>query len=203
MAISLQDRKGCTYALGGADCEVMRLVWRLIDIPEAEIRIAVSRFRRKARFLTDECVPQSVVQMLRQVGWKVVTAAEVGLTGKPDARLLGFARDKGCLLLTFDKHFLDFRRFPLQKSPGVVVLDVDGSDSRALEECLALTVVVIAPFAPLWEETRVVISRGLRMCVWLREHDTGAVRKSVCQYRNNGWFEWVGDEAHHPSSGSL
>ena len=65
----------------------------------------------------------SVSAMRRQLGWDVLFVMEhEDLRRAPDAEHYRRARDLGRTLITLDRDFLDNRRFPLDESPGVIVM---------------------------------------------------------------------------------
>ena len=72
----------------------------------------------------------TVLAMRRELGWDVLFVMEHDdLRRAPDAEHYRRARDLGRTLITLDRDFLDNRRFPLDESPGVIVMfapDEDG-----------------------------------------------------------------------------
>lgn len=72
----------------------------------------------------------AVAAMRRELGWDVLFVIEHDdLRRAPDAEHYRRARDLGRTLITLDRDFLDNRRFPLDESPGVIVMfapDEDG-----------------------------------------------------------------------------
>jgi len=55
----------------------------------------------------DECISPDLASAMRQRGWDVISAHEVGLVGGTDEEQLEFAAQTGRVLLTFD--VLDFQ----------------------------------------------------------------------------------------------
>ncbi len=75
--------------------------------------------------LTDECVYQGTVNLLRQQGHDVITAQESKLAGRSDNNeVLSFAVDKDRALLTNDAHFNNILLFPPTQHKGVIVLKI-------------------------------------------------------------------------------
>jgi hypothetical protein len=72
----------------------------------------------------------AVSAMRRELGWDVLFVMEhEDLRRAPDTEHYRRARDLGRTLITLDRDFLDNRRFPLDESPGVIVMfapDEDG-----------------------------------------------------------------------------
>ena len=53
----------------------------------------------------------------------VLTAQEARLNGHPDENHAGFALKNGCVLLTYDRDYLDEQRFPLIHCLAIAVFD--------------------------------------------------------------------------------
>jgi hypothetical protein len=82
------------------------------------------------RVYADANLPAGVVSTLRrELGWDVLFVLEHDdLRRAPDAEHYRRARELGRTLITMDRDFLANRRFPLNESPGVVVLFAPGED---------------------------------------------------------------------------
>jgi len=83
------------------------------------------------RVYVDANLPAGTVSaMRRELGWNVLFVMEhEDLRRAPDAEHYRRARDLGRTLITLDRDFRDNRRFPLDESPGVIVMfapDEDG-----------------------------------------------------------------------------
>ena len=83
------------------------------------------------RVYVDANLPAGTVSsMRRELGWDVLFVMEhEDLRRAPDAEHYRRARDLGRTLITLDRDFLDNRRFPIDESPGVIVMfapDEDG-----------------------------------------------------------------------------
>ena len=71
-------------------------------------------------FLADHCFFVCGVERLRQAGYEVVRAVEVGVAAVPDEALLPFCRQTNRVLLTLDTDFTNRARFPLGSHNGIV-----------------------------------------------------------------------------------
>lgn len=102
----------------------------------------------KTRFFADENIDSAIVDYLRDKGYKVEFAAELGFKGKHDSFHLQEATRRKCALLTSDSDFLDNKRFPFHsiKKTTVIVLKTNSSSTSnpslgfammALEESVA------------------------------------------------------------------
>ncbi len=98
------------------------MAWKRLPPVTDEQSRDFNRFKKKARFLVDESLGEAVARVLREDGWNVEFAQEIGLGGRSDEDLFGHAWKEGRVLLTHDHDFLDDRRFPPHRNPGVIVL---------------------------------------------------------------------------------
>ena len=80
------------------------------------------RLRRRIRFLVDENLGHEFTEAVREQGWNTKNLHQSGLLGKSDEQILALAYAKDRIVLTQDKDFLDFRRFPPHRMAGVIVL---------------------------------------------------------------------------------
>jgi len=87
------------------------------------------------RWLADECVTASLVDVLRQAGHDVLYLTEQA-AGSHDIEVLELAMREQRLLLTEDKDFGDliFRRG--RAAPGIVLMRIASENPRLIEERL-------------------------------------------------------------------
>ncbi len=69
----------------------------------------------------DENMPAAMATLLRDAGHDVSTVADQGLGGAGDPQVLQAAVNEGRLLITFDLHFADVRRYPAGSHAEIVV----------------------------------------------------------------------------------
>lgn len=76
--------------------------------------------------LLDQNVPRAIADWLRALrpAWRVSHVTEVGLDGRPDDQVFGWAQQHNAVVITFDEDFADLRMYPLGKHKGVVRLRV-------------------------------------------------------------------------------
>jgi predicted nuclease of predicted toxin-antitoxin system len=87
------------------------------------------------RFKTDENLPASVVNVLRNAGHDVHTVVDERLAGATDDVVLAAATQEQRAFLTLDKDFADIRAYPPADYAGIVVLragDQSAANIRAL-----------------------------------------------------------------------
>jgi predicted nuclease of predicted toxin-antitoxin system len=102
--------------------------------PKVESEEDIDRYfnecKGRARFLIDESLGMRVTTALRDKGWNVKDVSEVGLNGHSDEDIFAYAKREDRILLTHDSDFLDDKRYPMGRNPGVIVLPgADGSVS--------------------------------------------------------------------------
>ena len=69
----------------------------------------------------DECVYKVTVDLLRSWGHDVLTAQEVGLSGKPDEEILAYAVRHERVLITIDMGFSNIRHYTPESHRGIIV----------------------------------------------------------------------------------
>src|SRR5271169_120904 len=112
-------------------------MWRPLDRPsDSEIRDFERRFRKKARFLVDESLGVEAARAVEAEGYNCVFAGDVGLTRRDDTDVFAYAWRENRILLTHDHDFLDRRRFPDHRNPGVIVLPGAAGSAAGLEMAL-------------------------------------------------------------------
>jgi predicted nuclease of predicted toxin-antitoxin system len=89
-----------------------------------ELGAHADRIAGRSRVYVDANVPAGVVDyMRRRLGWDVLFVVEDdGLRRASDDEHYVVAARLGRTLITLDRDYLDDRRFPASRSPGVIVL---------------------------------------------------------------------------------
>lgn len=116
------------------------MAWVKLKLPSsAERRELDAEYRGKARFLVDESVGELVATVLRdEERYNTKYVGDVGLLGKSDEDVFAFAWKEDRVIITHDPDFLDNRRFPPNRNPGIVLIrpGSNGRDNRGLKVCL-------------------------------------------------------------------
>lgn len=95
------------------------------------------RLPKKIKFYADENIPPETLRFLEKKFNIKHAVLDYGFSGRPDSFHYQQAFDQNRVLLTADQDFLDNRRFPLQKTKGVIALIVPAPIShRKLESLL-------------------------------------------------------------------
>jgi hypothetical protein len=119
------------------------------NIPPKRERLQISEYvarRAKPRFYADENFPALAVAIIREMGARVTTVQEVSQRGHPDENHAAYALRNGLALLTFDRDFLDKRRFPLIHCPAIFVFDFCRGTGREMKQSFGCLVsIFLAP----------------------------------------------------------
>jgi len=176
-------------ALGGGI-----VAWKPIEVTAEAASAATRRFSKKTRFQADESVPDYVVDYIRSRRFNVKTATESGLKGHSDEDHLAAAHRDSRVLLTFDQDFLDERKFPPHRNPGIVVLPRGVPDSK-LGRAIGFMLTYVAPVRMAWWNATITISPDGQITVRSQESESG--RRRTWRYkvgRRQPESEWIEDE---------
>jgi predicted nuclease of predicted toxin-antitoxin system len=149
-------------------------------VPEMTPREVSEFFKiygKKARFLADENLDPELVHFLRVERWNLKGAVELGLRGHPDENLFALAVKDDRVLFTKDRDFLNDRRYPLQRSPGIVVLPDDATNFEAFLNAVAAALTVVGRLREFYRYSKVEINHEGIMTIAKFERDTGEVSR--------------------------
>jgi predicted nuclease of predicted toxin-antitoxin system len=73
-----------------------------------------------SKFLADENIWPAIIQFLRLKGFDVKDVYDLGLVEAPDTEIMKVAQREERVILTFDKHFANILRYPLDSHYGVI-----------------------------------------------------------------------------------
>ena len=161
---------------------------------EKELEDYARQRKKKPRFYADEDLPKQAVEILREVGFNVLTAEEAGKRGHPDENQLAEAKRQGRILLSCDQDFLNERRFPLIECSTLVVFDFGTkTEDEILQalQCLA----VIETYPDFFEKCAKIDAKTSE---WTETH---RFVEGTFRYRNR-WHqgqlqEWVDELPSH------
>jgi predicted nuclease of predicted toxin-antitoxin system len=118
---------------------------RLPDLSNEESLDFEREFKKKARFLVDENMGNDVAVLLRDFKYNATFVGDVGLIGCADETVFAYAWKDKRILLTHDADFLDDKKFPFHRNPGVIVLPGAEGDGT-LEPAIADLLRIVAPY---------------------------------------------------------
>ncbi len=78
------------------------------------------------RFFADQCVPNLVMEALRDAGHEVLRLREHIPTDSPDPAVIAAAQELGALLISLDGDFVDIVTYPPWRYKGIIALQVRG-----------------------------------------------------------------------------
>ncbi|MCL6447704.1 MAG: DUF5615 family PIN-like protein, partial [Armatimonadetes bacterium] len=114
--------------------------------------------------------------------------------GKSDEDVYKAAYKEDRILLTHDRDFLNDRRFPPYRNPGVVILPGGQGDERVLLRSLSWMILVIGQFRNIWKESKIIFHADDKMSVVSRDYKTGAIKRTIYWFQRHGpVLEWVDD----------
>jgi hypothetical protein len=86
--------------------------------------------------------------------------AELGLLGKSDEDVFAAAWNEQRVIVTHDVDFLDNRRFPPNRNPGIIRIGpgADGEDDEGLRKCLAIAMIIAGISTTWWTSVKLDFS---------------------------------------------
>ncbi|APC08578.1 DUF5615 family PIN-like protein [Neomoorella thermoacetica] len=92
------------------------------------------------KFLTDENIFPSTLEILRSYNFDVMDIKESGLIGISDREIMDLAKREGRIIISLDLHFANIFLFPPNECPGIIVIRikpaVPAKVDRAMEDFL-------------------------------------------------------------------
>jgi predicted nuclease of predicted toxin-antitoxin system len=123
------------------------------------------------------------------MGYNAVYVGDVGLAGRDDDDIFAYAWREQQMIWTHDRDFLDDKRFPEHRNPGVVVLPGAGGDQQAMRIGLVTAVQVFGMAPSVWQKTKSTISAAGEMTIRRRHLDTGMVETRKFRMTRRGYAE--------------
>jgi predicted nuclease of predicted toxin-antitoxin system len=88
------------------------------------------------RFLADHCIPELVIQALREAGYEVFRLKEHIPADSADPIVISKAQDLDSILVSLDGDFADIVTYPPGKYKGIIALQV-GNHPELIPQLLA------------------------------------------------------------------
>jgi len=111
------------------------------------------------RLYLDQMLRVEVVQALRNEGYNVLRAVEVGQDRADDYQILQKAIAENRILVTLDEHFGDWVVLPLSEHPGVIRLKINPTTS---ENAINLLLPILRLYSPNQFKNHLVILSAKR-----------------------------------------
>jgi hypothetical protein len=131
--------------------------WVPLEQPaEDDLRRAMAQHRTRARFLVDESAGVGVARLLKDNGYNAKFVEDIGLRGHSDEDVFAAAWNERRVIITHDADFLDDRRFPPHRNPGVILIHpgADGHDDEGLIGCLVKALLIAGNHASWFQGTK-------------------------------------------------
>jgi predicted nuclease of predicted toxin-antitoxin system len=109
--------------------------------------------KQKFRLYFDENFPQDIIQVLKsdkkwQKKCKICSAYDKGFVNKDDKFHFEYCRKNALVLVTLDKDFMDDKKYPFSKIPGIVRVVAKRNDSATILANLG-SLLIFLSFFPL------------------------------------------------------
>jgi predicted nuclease of predicted toxin-antitoxin system len=88
------------------------------------------------RLLLDQGLPRSTVEYLYKFGFEADHVGELGMAAASDAKILDFAREEGCVVVTLDADFHALLTFARTTGPSVIRVRIEGLGAEGLARLL-------------------------------------------------------------------
>lgn len=169
--------------------------WRALSpVSDQQIR-DFDRFKKKARFLVDESLGGRAALVLRETGWNVKFTLSIGLGGHSDEDVFSYAWKENRVLLTHDHDFLDDRRFPPHRNPGVIVLPGASGTGEGLGFALRQVISIIGPNRKAFTRFKIEITQDGIWNIKSMTRVAGEVRNWRLRFGSDDKvYEWEDEE---------
>jgi len=109
--------------------------------------------KQKLLLYCDENIPHDLIEVLKSDNYwrkkcKIYSAFDEGNINKDDNFHFEYCKNKGMTLVTLDKHFMDDRKYPFSKIPGIIRIVAKKNDSETILGNL-WTLIEFLTFFPL------------------------------------------------------
>ena len=171
--------------------------WKRIDHNFSDESFAAfeREFKRKAQFLIDESLGVEAARFIRALGWNAVYVGEVDLGGKSDEDVFAIAWRDDRIILTHDKDFLNDRRFPYHRNPGVIVLPGATGETPGLLNAVSGVLRLIGPYREANRGIKIEITEdGIWSIKGFSKGQVSLQRKRVKFGQKGEVWEWVDED---------
>jgi predicted nuclease of predicted toxin-antitoxin system len=169
--------------------------WIERTIDDAEAIEFSTEHRKKGRFLVDESLGEEAARVIRSAGWNAVFVSEVNLRGRSDEEVFAFAWSDNRVILTHDRDFLDDRRFPPHRNPGVVVLPGAEGSNAVLEKELARVLITLGSYREAYRGHKIHVRDDGTWAIRSRDCPSGSRGTRLLRFERHGRIlEWQGDD---------
>lgn len=153
-------------------------------------------FLGEAKFYADYNVDDSIVLVLKHLGYNVETAQEIAAEKQPDQFHFKRAFQTKRILLTQDKDFLNDDLFPLSQTRGVFIFDINTASTSEIARTLEVVDTILGETAPAWNQKKIVLHSDYTVTVICRVCDEGewVVQRTRYKFDENGQDIWIWED---------
>ena len=127
------------------------------------------------------------------MGYKAAYVGDFGLCGRSDEEICAFAWRKGYMVITHDADFLDDKRFPEHRNPGIIVVG-GGSGSPGVQATAILHAAQIYEYGAPWHGVKALVSGAGEVRARHRDANSGKIVENHCRFTNRKHPEhWIGE----------
>ena len=148
---------------------------------------------KRVKFLVDENLGEGTAEVLSDLGFNAEFANDVGLSGRSDEDVLGYAWRKGRVLLSHDTDFLDDTRFPEHRNPGVIILPGGSGEDEDLWGALHWATEIFAHGPKALRGAKVKFTSWNEFQIRRRNRKTGAMEQTRYKITPDDLFKWIYD----------
>lgn len=159
------------------------MTWKKLEISKHELEGPNRAFKKKAKFYLDENIEEEIAEFLFCLGWNIKTFKDFSLAGRPNEKHFIKAGKLNRILITQDNDFWDNERFPVDKHPGVIILQYQNHQTAG--QAIRFINDVIFPFVDIWHNSKVGIA-GDEITVFSRNFDDGVWSTKRYRLDENG-----------------
>lgn len=115
---------------------------------------------KQIKLYVDANIPRKIIEELRGAGLDIKSVIEEGYAFHPDENIYQQAKRFKRVILTMDRDFWNDKKHSLQKSPGVIFVDLPPDQPDKAIDGLARFYALFAQYYPLdyWQETKAKVS---------------------------------------------
>jgi len=91
------------------------------------------------KFLVDMSISPKTVEFLRKQGYEAVRVSDMGMAKSRDEEILGYAIEKGMVLITADLDFGNIFAYTKSKRPSTIIFRLKNPSPEFVNQMLLLT----------------------------------------------------------------
>jgi predicted nuclease of predicted toxin-antitoxin system len=166
--------------------------WRLLTPPPSKEREREVNHltQRRSKFLVDEGLGPGVADVLRLLRYNTIFAPDVGLGGHADEDVYAFAWRTKRVLLTHDKDFLNDRKFPFNRNPGVIVLPGEEGEQAPLGAAIRSMLNIFGTHGRIFPNAKIVIDSNNVWYIKNYRKEDGYIEEARLKFTKNSVFSW-------------